>query len=152
MLVRQWWSIADSKVSVTINKITAHYVSPMLCQEQLLQNKLHDIENIEVKVHPSFREVTALYQIDDTKLKLNITLSSSHPLEPDIVECEQYANRANWKRRNFHMQLSVFPTHQVIIIYQLNYVIFELNNQGNILFPFCRINQYTMNLSFGEGV
>lgn len=27
-----------------------------------------------------------------------------------------------------------------------------LNNQGNILFPFCRINQYTMDLSYGKEV
>ncbi|KAF3422395.1 hypothetical protein E2986_12017 [Frieseomelitta varia] len=89
ILIRQWWSTADSKISVAINKIKAHYVSPMLCQEQHLQNKLHDIENIEVKIHPSFCEVTALCQIDDTKLKLNITLSPNHPLEPAIVECER---------------------------------------------------------------
>lgn len=121
MLVRQWWSTADSKVSVVIDKITAHYISPMLCQEELLKelHKLRDIENIEVKVHSAFRKVTALYQIDDTKLKLHITLSPNHPLEPATVECEQHASGANW--RNFHMQLSVFPTHQVIIIYQLNY-------------------------------
>ena len=119
------------KVSVAINKIRAHYASPILFQEQLLQNKLHDIENIEVKVHPSFHEVTALYQIDDTKLKLNITLSPNHLLEPAL-------SVNNTQTERIFRQLSVFPTHQVIIIYQLNYVIFGLNNQGNILFLFCK--------------
>ncbi|XP_043524885.1 E3 ubiquitin-protein ligase listerin-like [Frieseomelitta varia] len=115
MLVRQWWSTAGSKVSVAIDKITTHYISPMLRREELLKNKLHDIENIQVKVHPAFREVIASYQIGDTKLELNIMLSPNHLLEPTTVECEQYAGGANL--RNCHIQLSVFPAHQNKSIY-----------------------------------
>lgn len=131
MLARQWWNAADSKVSVAISKITAHYVSPMLCQEELQKKKLHDIENVQVKVRPGFHEVTGLYPIDDTKLEFNVTLSRNHPLEPAAVKCEQYADGAAW--RNCHMQLSVFPIHQVIIyqllttILQLNYVLLYLD-------------------------
>lgn len=111
VLVRQWWSTADSRVSAAVDKITTHYVSPMLCQEELLNNKLQNIENMQVKVHPTFREVIALYQMDDTKLELNITLPSNHPLGPVSVEPGQHAGgTANW--RNCHMQLSIFLTHQ----------------------------------------
>lgn len=114
MLVRQWWSTADSRVSAAVDKITTHYVSPMLCQEELLNNKLQSIENMQVKVHPTFREVVALYQMDDTKLELNIVLSPNHPLGPVTVEPGQHAGgTVNW--RNCHMQLSIFLTHQVII-------------------------------------
>jgi len=52
VLVRQWLSTADSRVSATIDKITSHYVSPMLCQEELLNNRLLNVENIQVR---SFR-------------------------------------------------------------------------------------------------
>ncbi|XP_053980359.1 E3 ubiquitin-protein ligase listerin-like [Hylaeus volcanicus] len=111
VLVRQWWSTADSRVSAAVDKITTHYVSPMLCQEELLNTKLHTIENMQVKVHPTFREVVALYQMDDTKLELNITLPPNHPLGPVTVEPGQHAGgTANW--RNCHMQLSIFLTHQ----------------------------------------
>ncbi|XP_012139948.1 E3 ubiquitin-protein ligase listerin [Megachile rotundata] len=111
VLVRQWWSTADSRVSVAVDKITTHYVSPMLCEEELLNNKLQSIENMQVKVHPTFREVVALYQMDDTKLELNIVLPSNHPLGPVTVEPGQHAGgTANW--RNCHMQLSIFLTHQ----------------------------------------
>lgn len=114
VLVRQWWSTADSRVSAAVDKITTHYVSPMLCQEELLNNKLQSIENMQVKVHPTFREVVALYQMDDTKLELNIVLSPNHPLGPVTVEPGQHAGgTVNW--RNCHMQLSIFLTHQVII-------------------------------------
>ena len=113
MLVRQWWSTAGSKVNVAIDMITAHYISPILCREELFKNKLHDIENTQMKIHSVFREVTALYQIDDTKLELNIILSPNHLLEPATVECEQYAGGANLK--NCHIQLFELPVHQVII-------------------------------------
>ncbi|XP_076673514.1 E3 ubiquitin-protein ligase listerin [Andrena cerasifolii] len=111
VLVRQWWSTADSRVNTAVDKITTHYVSPMLCQEELLNSKLHNIENMQVKVHLTFREVVALYQMDDTKLELNITLPPNHPLGPVTVEPGQHAGgTANW--RNCHMQLSIFLTHQ----------------------------------------
>lgn len=49
VLVRQWWSTADSRVSAAVDRITMHYVSPMLCQEELLNNRLVNVENMQVK-------------------------------------------------------------------------------------------------------
>lgn len=111
VLVRQWWSTADSRVSAAVDKVTTHYISSMLCQEELLNNRLLNIENMQVKVHPTFREVVALYQMDDTKLELNITLPPNHPLGPVTVEPGQYVGGAV-NLRNCHMQLSIFLTHQ----------------------------------------
>lgn len=50
VLVRQWWSTTDSRVSVTVERITTVYVSPMLCQEELNNKKLSGIENIQVSL------------------------------------------------------------------------------------------------------
>ncbi|EZA47447.1 E3 ubiquitin-protein ligase listerin [Ooceraea biroi] len=112
VLVRQWLSTADSRVNATIDKITTHYVSPMLCQEELLDKRLVNVENMQIKVHPTAREVVALYQMDDTKLELSIVLPPNHPLGIVTVEPGQHAGgTANW--RNCHMQLSIFLTHQV---------------------------------------
>lgn len=111
VLVRQWLSTADSKVSAIVDKITSYYISPMLCQEELLNNRLVNVENMQIKVHPTAREVVALYQMDDTKLELSIVLSSNHPLGTVKVEPGQHVGgTANW--RNCHMQLSIFLTHQ----------------------------------------
>ncbi|XP_011257020.1 uncharacterized protein LOC105251738 [Camponotus floridanus] len=110
VLVRQWLSTADSKVSAIIDKITNHYISPMLCQEEL-NNRLLNVENMQIKVHPTTREVIALYQMDDTKLELSVVLPSNYPLGTVKVESGQHAgSTANW--RNCHMQLSIFLTHQ----------------------------------------
>ncbi|XP_014213334.1 E3 ubiquitin-protein ligase listerin [Copidosoma floridanum] len=111
VLVRQWWSTADSRVSTAVDKITTLYVSPFLCHEELYDNKLAQVDNMQVKVHPMNREVIALYQMDDTTLELNITLPPNHPLGTVTVEPGQHVGgTANW--RNCHMQLSIFLTHQ----------------------------------------
>ncbi|XP_046596991.1 E3 ubiquitin-protein ligase listerin isoform X1 [Neodiprion lecontei] len=111
VLVRQWWGAADSRVSAAVERITILYVSPMLCQEELSCNKLTGIENMQVKVHPTAREVIALYQVEDAKLELSIILPINHPLGPVTVDLGQHAGgAANW--RNCHMQLSIFLTHQ----------------------------------------
>ncbi|XP_048513180.1 E3 ubiquitin-protein ligase listerin isoform X2 [Athalia rosae] len=112
VLVRQWWGAADSRVSAVVDRITTLYVSPMLCQEELQCNKLTNIENMQVKIHPTAREVIALYQVEDAKLELSIVLPVNHPLGPVTVEPGQHAGGgAQW--RNCHMQLSIFLTHQV---------------------------------------
>lgn len=111
VLVRQWWHTTDSRVSAAIDKITSIYVSPMLCQEELQSNKFVNIENMQVKVLPSAREVIALYQMDETKLELSIVLPTNHPLgSVTITPCQYVGGTANW--RNCHMQLSILLTHQ----------------------------------------
>lgn len=111
VLVRQWWSTTDSRVSAAIDKITSIHVSPMLCQEELQSNKFENIENMQVKVLTSAREVIALYQMDETKLELSIVLPTNHPLGAvTITPCQYVGGTANW--RNCHMQLSILLTHQ----------------------------------------
>lgn len=111
VLVRQWWNTTDSRVSTAIDKITSIYVSPMLCQEELQSNKFINIENMQVKVLPTAREVIALYQMDETKLELSIVLPTNHPLgSVTITPCQYVGGTANW--RNCHMQLSILLTHQ----------------------------------------
>ncbi|KAF7990662.1 hypothetical protein HCN44_000467 [Aphidius gifuensis] len=108
--VRQWWSTLDPKASSVVEKITMLYVTPILCQEELLKKRI-EVPNMVIKVHPSAREVIALYQMDDTRLELNMVLPVNYPLGPVSVEPGQYAcGAANWK--NCHMQLSIFLTHQ----------------------------------------
>ena len=48
VLVRQWWSSADSRVSAAVDKITTIYVSPFLCNEELHDNRLANVENMQV--------------------------------------------------------------------------------------------------------
>jgi len=51
VLVRQWLSTVDSRISATVDKITSHYVSPMLCEDELLYSRLQlaNVENMQVR-------------------------------------------------------------------------------------------------------
>lgn len=50
VLVRQWLSTVDSRVSAIVDKITSHYVSPKLCEDELLHSivQLANVENMQV--------------------------------------------------------------------------------------------------------
>ncbi|KAK0182335.1 hypothetical protein PV327_000484 [Microctonus hyperodae] len=111
VLARQWWSTTDSRVGNVVERITTMYVSPVLCQEELTNEKLNNVANLHIKVHVVAREVVATYEMDDTKLELNMILPINYPLGPVVVEPGQHAGSAAI-RRNCHMQLSIFLTHQ----------------------------------------
>lgn len=112
---RQWWSTLDSRASGAIERITTLYVSPILCQEELLNKRLNDIASMQIKVHPSAREVFAIYQMDDTKLELSMVLPVNYPLGTVAVTPGQNARGAP-NFGNCHMQLSKYLTHQVIFL------------------------------------
>lgn len=115
VLIRHWWSTTDSRLANVVEKITTIFVSPMLCEEELRNPKLRDVENMQIKVYPSAREVVALYTMDDTKLDLSMKLPLNHPLGLVAVEPGKHVGAvANWK--NCHMQLSIFLTHEVRVI------------------------------------
>ncbi|KAL7296700.1 hypothetical protein TKK_0010114 [Trichogramma kaykai] len=111
VIVRQWWSTVDSRTSSVVDKVTTSYVSPILCNEEFRDKRFSDLSNMQIKVHPSVREVVALYNIDDeSKLELIIKLPSNYPLGTVDVEPGQYSGPTKW--RNCHLQLSIFLTHQ----------------------------------------
>jgi hypothetical protein len=65
-----------------------------------------------VKVHPSVREVVAVYKVDEACMELSIQLPVNYPLGPVRVESgKQLVDSGHW--RNWMMQLTVFLTHQV---------------------------------------
>ena len=67
-----------------------------------------------MKVHPSVREVVAVYKVDDSRMELSVHLPNSYPLGPVRVESgNQLVESAKW--RNWIMQLTVFLTHQVLM-------------------------------------
>jgi len=70
---------------------------------------------LQVKVHPSVREVVAVYKVDEARMELSIQLPSNYPLGPVRVESgKQLVDSGQW--RNWMMQLTVFLTHQVQMV------------------------------------
>lgn len=111
ILVKQWWNTADSRVSAAVDKITTYYVSPMLIQEELVSNRVTNIENMQIKVHATARKVIALYQMEDAKLELSVVLPLNHPLDLATAEPGCYVGgTVNWKI--CHTQLLIFLSNQ----------------------------------------
>ncbi|XP_020284026.1 E3 ubiquitin-protein ligase listerin [Pseudomyrmex gracilis] len=108
VLVRQWLNTADSKVSATVDKITSYYISPMLCQERLHDQRLKKYENLKVNMYQSTRQIVGIYKMEETKLELVIVLPLNYPL--GAVEVQNNACSANFT--NSFSQLAIFLTHQ----------------------------------------
>jgi hypothetical protein len=69
---------------------------------------------LQVKVHPSVREVVAVYKVDEARMELSIQLPSNYPLGPVRVESGKQLVDSG-QCRNWMMQLTVLLTHQVHI-------------------------------------
>lgn len=62
-------------------------------------------------MHPSVREVVAVYKVDEAALELSIQLPSNYPLCP--VRIENRTQLGDSQLRNQMMQLTFLLTHQV---------------------------------------
>nr|CAD7409499.1 unnamed protein product [Timema poppensis] len=112
-MVRQWWSGEEPRVASLVEKVTTRYMSPLLCslEMQSVQKENTRTGNMAVKVHPTAREVVAVYHVDEVSLELSIQLPLNHPLGPVVVESsKQMVDTSQW--RNWLMQLNVFLTYQ----------------------------------------
>ncbi|XP_067010319.2 E3 ubiquitin-protein ligase listerin [Anabrus simplex] len=112
-VVRQWWGDTKPKVNTVVQRVTYHYVSPLLCQNELsaIQTNNTKLKNMEIKVHMRAREVVATYAVDETRMELVITLPDVYPL--GMVQVNSNAPLVGTNQwRNWVRHLSIFLTHQ----------------------------------------
>ncbi|XP_044263006.1 E3 ubiquitin-protein ligase listerin [Tribolium madens] len=111
-LVRQWWSQTETKVTQIVEKVTAFYVSPQLCSQELLDITQHEnnFKNMTVKIVPSVREVIAIYTVDEAQMELVITLPQNYPLGDPDVRCNRQIGGPLHKQ--WLMQLKKYLVHQ----------------------------------------
>lgn len=110
-LVRQWWADADTRTAQIVERVTRAYVSPTLCYKELTNVTCNDntFKNMVVRVHPSVREVIAVYTIDDAQMELVITLPPNYPLAGAEVDCQKQIGGTAHK---LLMQLRMCIQHQ----------------------------------------
>lgn len=112
-LVRQWWSELEPRVASLVEQVTSVHCAPLLCAQEMkvIQGKDMHHGNMLVKVHPTVREVVAVYKVDEACMELSIQLPNNYPLGLVRVESgKQFVDSGQW--RNWMMQLRVFLTHQ----------------------------------------
>ncbi|KAK4881955.1 hypothetical protein RN001_005274 [Aquatica leii] len=111
-LVRQWWSEKELRISQIVEKVTAIFVSPQLCNRELADITKNEtkFKNMVVKVHPSVREVVAVYTVDEAQMELVITLKNNYPLTSPDVQCNRQIGGTS--HRQWLMQLKMCLLHQ----------------------------------------
>lgn len=110
-LVRQWWADADTRTAQIVERVTRAYVSPSLCHKELtdVTSSEKTFKNMVIKVHPTVRELIAVYTIDDAQMELVITLPPNYPLAGAEVDCQKQIGGTAHK---LLMQLRMCIQHQ----------------------------------------
>ncbi|KAK5649826.1 hypothetical protein RI129_000855 [Pyrocoelia pectoralis] len=111
-LVRQWWSQKEPRISQIVEKVTATFISPQLCSREfgeIIKNETK-FKNMVIKVHPSVREVVAVYTVDEAQMELVITLKNNYPLTSPEVQCNRQISGTS--HRQWLMQLKMCVLHQ----------------------------------------
>ncbi|GJQ69098.1 hypothetical protein Trydic_g6262 [Trypoxylus dichotomus] len=111
-LVRQWWSSIETRVNQVVDKVTSAYVSPQLCAQELADVATHEnkFKNMVIKIHPTVREVVAVYTVDEAQMDLVITLPTNYPLGGPDVQCNRQIGGTTHKQ--WLMQFKMCVLHQ----------------------------------------
>ncbi|BES87922.1 RING [Nesidiocoris tenuis] len=118
-VARQWTAEADPKFLSFVDNLTSTFVSPVLCNEEMMSIKDEQkaFDNVEVQTHRAVREVIAVYTVEETSTELVIKLAANHPLSPPKVEISKTIKISSNQNRQLLMQLTIFLTHQNGSIY-----------------------------------
>lgn len=94
-----------------VDKITQNFVSPILCQQDLLGLSKTGKENMSIKVLTQSREIFATYCLEDSKMELTITLPANYPLGAIKIESTKHI-AGKLQALEIVKQLSIYLTHQ----------------------------------------
>lgn len=112
-VVRKSWTNLPHRTNLLIEKFNMYYASALLCQEELraLMDKRDKMDNIQISVHNSTREIIAVYTKEEARMELMITLPLNYPLAVAKVEGGKSVN-SRIQSKEVLMQLNLFLSHQ----------------------------------------
>lgn len=117
-IVRKWWHASSTRqTQFLIEKLTANYVSPILCQEDLgalanMKDRIDGRNNMQIRVLTQVREIVCSYSLEEAaKMELLISLPQNYPLGVIKVECKKHIG-GKLQAREIVKQLSIYLTHQ----------------------------------------
>jgi hypothetical protein len=95
-LVREWYSNQAKRIRDAVDRVTQKFVSPILIQQELdSASSLKDINvgetgSFTVKKHSNTREITAIYNIETSRVEICIRLPANYPLHNANIECTHH--------------------------------------------------------------
>merc|ERR1712106_568356 len=114
VLARLWFQEQDKVAGSLVDVVTRRVVTPQLWSEEVytIQESSEKMENMELRVRKSVREVVATYSIDESSMELVVRLPANHPLEQVEVESGKRVGVETGQWRKWMLQLTTFLTHQ----------------------------------------
>ncbi|KAL7037401.1 hypothetical protein ACKWTF_009198 [Chironomus riparius] len=114
-IVRKWWHACSTRQAQVIDKLTANYVSPILCNEDLTvltnMKEREGRNSMNIRVLMQAREVIATYSLEEAKMELVVCLPQNYPLGAIKVDCKKHIG-GKFQAREIVKQLSIYLTHQ----------------------------------------
>jgi len=109
--VRDWYATCNRQQASAINKYTKKHVS-----RQLIQREMRNISNtkrgkLNVRVLSAVNEVECIYRLEDSEIRLCISLPPDFPLAPPKIETERSIFSKDLHRK-WLFQLEVFISRQ----------------------------------------
>ncbi|CAF1307117.1 unnamed protein product [Rotaria magnacalcarata] len=110
-LVREWYHNQAKRIRDAVDRVTQKYVSPILIQRELdAASALKDISVGEaglfnVKKHSNTREITAIYNIETSRVEICIRLPVNYPLSYANIECTHHVGFTKDQWNKWMLQL-----------------------------------------------
>ena len=114
-LVREWYSSQTKRIRTAIDRVTQKYVSPILIQRELSSaSSINDVNVGEtglftIKKHSSTREITAIYNIETSRVEICIRLPMNYPLSIADIECTHHVGftKEQWSKWMLQLKTSL---------------------------------------------
>jgi len=110
-LVREWYSNQAKRIRDAVDRVTQKYVSPILIQQELdSASSLKEVNVGEtglftVKKHSNTREITAIYNIETSRVEICIRLPMNYPLNNTNIECTHHVGFTKEQWNKWMLQL-----------------------------------------------
>lgn len=95
-LVREWYSNQTKRIRDAVDRVTQKYVSPVLIQQELdsasslRDNNTSETGSFTIRKHFNTREITAIYNIETSRVEICIRLPTNYPLSNTSIECTHH--------------------------------------------------------------
>jgi hypothetical protein len=110
-LVREWYFNQAKRIRDAVDRVTHKFASPILIQQELdSASSLKDINigetgSFTIKKHSNTREITAIYNIETSRVEICIRLPANYPLSNTNIECTHHVGFTKDQWNKWMLQL-----------------------------------------------
>ena len=122
-LVREWYSNQAKRIRDAVDRVTQKYVSPILIQQELdsasslKDNNVGETGSFTIRKHFNTREITAIYNIETSRVEICIHLPTNYPLSNTNIECTHHIGftKDQWNKWMLQLKTNLMQNVSVFI-------------------------------------